>query len=256
MKKKLTWLGHNTLLLELGETKILVDPFLQTQTAPCKPEEVQADYILVSHGHSDHCADALSIAKRNNATIVGIAEVASWFAKNGIKKTEGMNIGGAIPFTCTGDGVTKKGQIMMVPALHSSTMPDGSPGGNSVGFIVSLPQTADALDLAPSKKIQPMNELLKDAFSVYFACDTGYFFEMSWIGELGIDWAVLPIGDRYTMGPAVSLDAIRAIHPKIVFPCHYGTWPPIDQNAKLWSEAVEKYTQSQPVILQPGKTFE
>ncbi|MDD3587617.1 MAG: MBL fold metallo-hydrolase [Thermoguttaceae bacterium] len=253
MKKALTWLGHNCWLFEAGQTKLLIDPFLATRTAPVKPEQVQADYVLVSHGHGDHCADALSIAKRCHSTLVAIAEVGQWFGAKGIEKIEGMNIGGAVPFTCQDGNATKQGLIMMVPALHSSTMPDGASGGQPCGFVVSVPKSQNRIAATKDDPILPMNELLADAFSIYFACDTGFFVGMSWIGGLGIDVAVLPIGDRYTMGPAVSLDAARALHAGVVIPSHYGTWPMIDQDASRWAQAIGKYTDARAMVLKPGE---
>lgn len=122
-----------------------------------------------------------------------------------------------------------------------------------MGFVLSFSQNGAPLspDQAP---IKPLKDVLADAeaFSIYFACDTGYFSEMSWIGKLGIDVAVLPIGDRYTMGPSLSLEAISALNARYVVPCHYNTWPPISQDASKWADAVQRYTQSKPLVLKPG----
>lgn len=256
MKKVLTWLGHNCWLLEAGQTKLLVDPFLPQPTAPVLPERVQADYILVSHGHGDHCGDALTVARRCNSTIIAIAEVCQWFSSKGVQKTEAMNIGGSIPFTCRVGDESKQGQVLMVPALHSSTMPDGASGGNSCGFVLSIPKSQNRIAVTNDDPVMPMNELLSDAFSIYFACDTSFFVDMSWIGGLGIDVAVLPIGDRYTMGPSASLDAARALHAPVVIPSHYGTWPVIGQNVRRWAQGIDKYTDARPLVLKPGERTE
>lgn len=253
--KRLTWFGHNCFLFEYESTKFLVDPFLAPSVSPVRASDIKTDYILISHGHSDHCANAVEIAGNSSPTIIGIAEVASFFNRKGLK-TESVNIGGALylPFADAPD--KPKFQILTVQAPHSSTMPDGSPGGNSIGFVLSFSQNDTWLspDKAP---IKPMRDLLSDAlaFTIYFACDAGYFEEMKWIGRLGVDLAVLPIGDLFTMGPSVSLDAINAINPQCVVPCHYNTWKPIAQDVGKWSDAVRQYTKSLPLPLAPGQTI-
>ena len=250
--KRLTWFGHNCFLFEYGDVKFIVDPFLVPGIAPVQASDIQADYLLVSHGHSDHCANALEIARKSQTTLVGVAEVASFFGRQGIK-TESVNIGGAIYLPVFKDSETPKAQILTVQATHSSTMPDNSSGGASVGFILSISQ--NGAFLSPDRGgIKPMKEVLADAsaFSIYFACDTGFFTDMNWIGTLGIDVAVLPIGDRFTMGPSLSLDAIKAINPQYVVPCHFNTWPPLEQNIEKWSDAVRQYTKAIPLVLTPG----
>lgn len=252
---KLTWLGHNCFQFERDGLRFIVDPFLVDGVAPRRAEEIDVDYILVSHGHADHCQHAVAIAKRCGATIVAVAEMASYFSQQGLK-TEPMNIGGAI-YLPSQSSRSPKVQVLAVQAPHSSTTPSGTPGGNSMGFVLSFAQ--NGVDLSPSEgEIKPMKDALADAnaFNAYFACDAGFFSELSWIGALGIDLAVLPIGDRYTMGPRVSLDAIAALSPKHVVPSHYNTWPPISQNADAWSAAVRKYTQATPLVPKPGQTLQ
>ena len=219
---KLTWYGHGTWLIETGDHRIVLDPFFDDNpAATVAAADVEADFILISHGHFDHVADAAAIANRTGATLVAIYEIAEWFGKNhSVEKTIGMNIGGAIelPF----------GQVKMTMAQHSSQLPDGSNGGVAGGFILT----------AENK-------------SVYFACDTGLFSDMRLYR--GVDMAVLPIGDLFTMGPADSLEAIKLIEPKQVLPAHYGTWPPIEQDAQAWAKAVSDTTQANPVVLKPGE---
>ena len=252
--KSLTWFGHNCFQFVWGTARFLTDPFLAEGVAPCSANEIQTDYILVSHGHGDHCSDAIQIAKRNNATIITMAEMASFFAKQGVK-VEPMNIRGAVYVPVDDDPDAPKGQILMTQAPHSSTTPNGEPGGNSAGFVLSFSQ--NGAHLSPDRvPIKPMKATLADAFafSIYFACDSGYFSEMKWIGEFGIDVAVLPIGDRYTMGPALSLDAINALAPRYVVPSHYNTWSPIRQDVAKWADAVQQFTRSKPLALSPGVT--
>ena len=250
--KRLTWFGHNCFLFEYGDVKFIVDPFLVTGIASVQASDLKANYLLVSHGHYDHCANALEIARTSQATIVGIAEVASFFGRQGLK-TESVNIGGAVYLPISKNSESPKAQILAVQATHSSTMPDNSSGGASIGFILSFSQNGSFL--SPDKAvIKPMKDVLADAsaFSIYFACDTGFFTDMNWIGTLGIDVAVLPIGDRFTMGPSLSLDAIRAINPQYVVPCHYNTWPPLAQSVEKWNDAVRQYTKAVPLVLTPG----
>ena len=219
---KLTWYGHGTWLIETGDHRIVLDPFFDDNpAATLAAADVEADFILISHGHFDHVADAAAIANRTGATLVAIYEIAEWFGKNhSVEKTIGMNIGGVIelPF----------GQVKMTMAQHSSQLPDGSNGGVAGGFILT----------AENK-------------SVYFACDTGLFSDMRLYR--GVDMAVLPIGDLFTMGPADSIEAIKMIEPKQVLPAHYGTWPPIEQDAQAWAKAVSDTTQANPVVLKPGE---
>jgi L-ascorbate metabolism protein UlaG (beta-lactamase superfamily) len=225
MSIELTWLGHATWLIQYQQHRILLDPFLNdSPTAPMKASEVDADTILVSHGHFDHVADVAEIANRCGSTVVAGFEIAEWFSKNhGVEKTVGMNIGGSLslPF----------GSIKMTPAIHSSQLPDGSYGGVAAGFLVMLGE----------KKI-------------YFACDTALFSDMKLIAEKQIDVAVLPIGDLFTMGPKDSVQAANYLNAKQVLPSHYDTWPPIAQDSVAWAEMMKAGSTTQPFVLQPGET--
>jgi L-ascorbate metabolism protein UlaG (beta-lactamase superfamily) len=226
MTIELTWLGHAAWAIKAGEHHILIDPFLNdSPTAPVKADDVEANFILVSHGHYDHVADVASIANRTGATVVSNYEIATWFAeKHQVKNTLGMNLGGGVdlPF----------GRVKLTIAFHSSQLPDGSYGGNPGGWLLTI---AD-------KKI-------------YFACDTALFSDMQMIGNKGIDLAVLPIGDMFTMGPDDSIEAIHLILPKKVVPSHYNTWPPIAQDAEAWAARVKRDTISEPIVVKPGGTI-
>jgi L-ascorbate metabolism protein UlaG (beta-lactamase superfamily) len=222
MPTTLTWLGHGTWLIATGGLNVLVDPFLDdSPTAPVKSGDVTADFILVSHGHFDHVADAAKIAQRTGATVVSNFEICEWLSKQGVKKTEPMNLGGAIdlPF----------GRVKLTIAHHSSVLPDGASGGNPSGFLLTLPEG-----------------------KVYLACDTGLFYDMKLIGEEGLALAVLPIGDRFTMGPDDALRAAKLLAAKRVIASHYGTWPPIAQDAAAWAKRVEAETSSKVTVLEPG----
>lgn len=230
MSVSLTWYGHATWMCSIaGSTncKILLDPFFaDNPSAPVRLADVVADVILISHGHFDHVADAAEIANRNDATVVANFEIASWFAdKHSVKNTVGMNIGGQTSLDV--------GNIKMTHAIHSSQLPDGSYGGNPCGFVITV----------AGKKI-------------YFACDTALFSDMKLIGNMGIDLAVVPIGDLFTMGIEDSIEAIKLIGPKQVLPSHYNTWPPIEQDAAAWAELVTANTSADPVVLRPGESHE
>ena len=226
MATQLTWLGHGSWLIQCNEHRILLDPFLDdSPVAPVKAAEVDADVILVSHGHFDHVADVAPIANRTGATVVAIFEIAEWFQRqHDVKETIGMNLGGTVELPC--------GHVKMTPALHSSQLPDGCDGGVAAGFLLTLGQQR-----------------------VYFACDTALFSDMKLIGDAGIDLAVLPIGDHFTMGVEDSLSAIKLIQPRRVAPAHYNTFPPIVQDAEAWASRVKEETSAEPVVIDPGGTI-
>lgn len=225
MSTKVTWLGHATLFIEVNGTRLLIDPFLsENPQATIKPEAAQADYILISHGHFDHVADALAIAKRTGATIISNFEICTWFNKQGHENTHPQHIGGGFNYPF--------GRVKLTPALHGSTLPDGTSGGNPCGFLLYL----------EGKKI-------------YHAADTGLFGDMRLIGEEGIDLAVLPIGDNFTMGPDDALRAVKLIQPKVVIPIHYNTWELIAQDPQAWKQRVEAETQTRCVVINPGESY-
>ncbi|MCM2369042.1 metal-dependent hydrolase [Aporhodopirellula aestuarii] len=231
MSIALTWLSHATWLIEVDSHRVLLDPFLNDNpTAEVTADSLDSiSHVLVSHGHSDHIADAESIARKNQSTIISNFEIAQWFTAKGFGQDDlpepiGMNTGGQIqlPF----------GNLKMVPALHSSSLPDGSYGGNPIGFVLSSGKQ-----------------------SVYFACDTAYYTDMRHYAH-GVDVAILPIGDLYTMGIDDSIQAIRVIEPRIALPTHYGTWPPIAQNPNAWARKVRENTISKPIVLGIGERYE
>lgn len=226
MASKLTWHGHATLGLETGGYKLVIDPFFDgNPAASTSPEAVEADYLLVSHGHGDHVGDSVAIAKRTGATIISNHEIVSWLGKQGVEKTHGQHIGGghAYPF----------GYLKLTLALHGSMLPDGSNGGNPCGFLLTT----------------------NDGKKLYFAQDTGLFGDMKLIGEEGLEVAVIPIGDNYTMGPDDALRAVKLLAPKVVIPIHYNTWDLIAQDAQAWAKRVEQETKTKVVALKPGESY-
>jgi L-ascorbate metabolism protein UlaG (beta-lactamase superfamily) len=225
MGSKLIWYGHATLGLETGGYRLLVDPYFSgNPAAPISAERVQADFILVSHGHGDHVGDTVEIAKRTGAMVVSNYEIAGWMESKGVK-THGQHLGGG--------HWHEFGYLKLTFAIHGSMLPDGSYGGNPAGFLLST----------------------LDGEKIYMACDTGLFGDMRLIGEEGIDLAVLPIGDNYTMGPDDALRAVKLIRPNHVIPIHYNTWDLISQNADAWASRVEAETTAKVHVLKPGEGF-
>ncbi len=226
MTMQITWLGHACFLINTGKDKLLIDPFIEgNPLSPVTSENVEADYILVSHGHGDHVGDTVAIAKRTGATVISNFEIQNWLVAQGIEKAHPQHIGGGFDYPW--------GRVKLTIAHHGSALPDGSYGGNPCGFIFYL----------QGKKI-------------YHACDTGLFYDMKLIGDEGIDLAILPIGDNFTMGPEDALRAVKLIEPKEVVPIHYNTFDIIQQDPDAWGRLVEKETSTKARILKPGDTIE
>jgi L-ascorbate metabolism protein UlaG (beta-lactamase superfamily) len=228
MKTHITWYGHAAIGIETGGKRLLFDPFLTgNPVAMAQPDALNPDYILISHGHGDHVGDAVSIAKRSGAMIISNHEICTWFEqKHGLANVHEQHIGGGFNYDF--------GRVKLTLALHGSALPDGSNGGNPVGFLLYLPN---------GKKI-------------YNAADTGLFGDMKLIGEEKIDLALLPIGDNYTMGPDDALRAVKLIKPKTVIPIHYNTFDLLAQDAGQWARRVKTATQGKTkvVVLKPGET--
>jgi len=226
MSNTLTWFGHATLGLKTGDYQLLIDPFFSgNPAASTKAEAVTADFILVTHGHGDHVGDTVSIAKRSGATVIANAEISSWMSRQGVENTHAQHIGGGYHYPF--------GYLKLTQALHGSALPDGSNGGNPVGFLLTT----------------------TDAKKIYIAGDTGLFGDMRLIGEEGLDVAVLPIGDNYTMGPEDALRAVKMLAPKHVIPIHFSTWDLIKQDAQAWAARVTQESGAQVQVLKPGESF-
>jgi L-ascorbate metabolism protein UlaG (beta-lactamase superfamily) len=209
---KTTYYGQSTIVIETEGKKLLFDPFITPNPAAKHIDihNLKPDYILVSHGHGDHVADLLAIQESSGAKVICIAEIATWLGKQGVDNAHGMNIGGGFDFDF--------GRVKMVNAVHSSTMPDGSAGGNPAGFVL----------YAEGKKI-------------YYAGDTALTYDMKLLEDENLDWAFLPIGDNYTMGVDDAIKATDFINCKNVIGVHYDTFPVIQINK---DEAVEKFIKA------------
>jgi L-ascorbate metabolism protein UlaG (beta-lactamase superfamily) len=222
---KITYYGHSCFAAEIQQKSILFDPFVSGNelAAAIDPKSIPADYILISHGHADHLADAGDIARRTNATIVSNFEITQWFSKQHIEKTHPLNLGGGFDFPF--------GRVKFVNALHSSSMPDGTYGGNPGGFVIES----------------------KDG-NFYYSGDTALTLDMRLIAEsTRLDFACLPIGDNFTMGVDDAIKAARLVACKRVLALHYNTFPPIKTDM---AKAREKFKAGgiELVILNPGKS--
>lgn len=197
-----TWLGHATVLVQTAKgSNILIDPFLTQNPKYPKdfplPEKIQ--YILLTHGHSDHIADVVSVAAEHGSTVVAVYELATWVAKKGVARTIGMNLGGTVQM----DDVA----ATMVEAKHSSAAQDEQGdhyAGVAAGYVLTV----------------------ADGPVLYHAGDTAVFGDMKLIGELyRPEVAMLPIGGHFTMGPKEAALAVRLLGAQTILPIHFGTIP-------------------------------
>lgn len=221
---KAEFLGHATWFVENQGTKILFDPWLKDEGNPQatkRAEEIEADYILVSHGHDDHAASTLKVARKNDATVIATFELANKFGAEGAK-VHPMHVGGTYNFPF--------GRVRVTPAFHGS----GVPGGHACGFIINL-----------HGKV------------AYHAGDTSLFGDMKLLGELEtIDVAFLPIGGNFTMDADDALQAARLLGARVVVPMHYGTFPIIPADPRDFKRRVESQTSSRVEIVTPGGVLE
>ncbi|NOZ83083.1 MAG: metal-dependent hydrolase [Euryarchaeota archaeon] len=220
---KITYHGHACFELS-GSRRVLIDPFISgNPSARVKPEELEPEVLLVTHGHEDHLGDALDIAKRAKPEIGVIHELAVLFQEHGVEAT-GMNIYGSAELA----GV----RVTLLPALHSSSYA-GRYTGSACGYLVEM-----------------------DGRKVYHAGDTGLFGDMRLIGELfSPEVMLVPVGDRYTMSPELAVRAVEMVKPELVIPMHYRTFPVLAQSIGAFTEGAEK-AGARVVVLEPGESHE
>jgi L-ascorbate metabolism protein UlaG (beta-lactamase superfamily) len=207
----LTYYGHSCFAVEIGNWTLLFDPFISGNplAAAINPESVKADFILISHGHGDHVADAAAIANCTGATVIAAYEVCQWLGKQGVSKTHPINHGGGGHFDF--------GKVKFVNAIHSSSMPDGSYGGNPGGFVVE-----------------------SGLGSFYYSGDTALTRDMELIGQSArLTFAVLCIGGNYTMDVDDAILAAKFVACDNIVGVHYDTFPPIMIDHE---KAVEKFS--------------
>jgi len=223
---KYTYYGQSCFLLETTDKKLLFDPFI-TQNPLAKAidiKAIEADYILVSHGHGDHVGDLVELAKQTGATVIAIPEVIDWVQKQGVDKVHPMNFG-KFAFDW--------GVVRMVPATHSAGLPDGSYGGNPAGFVLEV-----------------------DGKQIYFAGDTGLTIEMKVLADVcNLDYAILPIGGNYTMDVDDALVATKYFDCDQVIGVHYNTFPVIKIDTDV---ALDKFKRENKTLLLPqiGETID
>jgi len=193
---KFTYYGHSCFLIDTGTHKLLFDPFItpNDKASEINIEAIEADYILVSHGHEDHVADLERLANQTRASIISNFEIVSYFGTKGIDGHP-MNHGGSASFPF--------GRVKMVNAIHSSVLPDGTYGGNPAGFVVQTKERC-----------------------FYYAGDTALTNDMKLIPEMGfdLDFAILPIGDNFTMGPDEAVKAAEFIQCNNIIGVHFDTF--------------------------------
>jgi L-ascorbate metabolism protein UlaG (beta-lactamase superfamily) len=224
---RLTFLGHSCFLVETASSRILIDPYLsENPQAPLAAADVRCDYIVLSHGHEDHTCDALAIAQHCGATIIANYEIAEYFTAKGAK-THGMNPGGGFNFPF--------GRLKLTLAHHTSSVEAGLHPiylGTACGILIQA-----------------------DGRTLYHAGDTALFLDMQLIGRAGIDVALLPIGDNFTMGPDDAVTALDLLRPKLAVPMHYGTWPVIAQDAAAFAAQAARAGHTVNVLT-PGASLE
>jgi L-ascorbate metabolism protein UlaG (beta-lactamase superfamily) len=229
------WLGHSTFELSDGSATVLIDPFLKPNnpSAPLSADEVEPTHIVLTHGHVDHSADLIGLAKRTGAHCVAISEIGSWLSDQGLEASD-PNLGGTVEFDW--------GWVKMVPAWHTNTLPvdfddpfnpaKGVVVGTAAGVVVNI-----------------------DGKTVYHLGDTCLFSDLKLVAErTPVDIAMIPIGGHYTMDRHDAVVAAEFVGAKTVFPMHYNTFPPIETDAEAFKADVESTTSAKVVVLEPGGT--
>jgi L-ascorbate metabolism protein UlaG (beta-lactamase superfamily) len=222
---RLTYLGHSAFTIEGSKARIIIDPFLSgNPLATVSPEQIEVDYVLLTHGHRDHLGDGIEIATANKATIVAPNELAIYCSSKGAE-AHPMHIGGAHEFPF--------GRIKLTIAHHGSVAPDGTYTGNPCGFLVTM-----------------------DGKILYHPGDTGLFYDMKLIGEMNdIDVALLPIGDNFTMGIEDAVMAAEFLRAGMYIPMHFKTFEVIDVEPEEFVERVQARGQ-RAQLLSVGDSLE
>ena len=223
---RVTYYGHSCFLVETAGARLVLDPyFTGNPRCPAQAADIKCDYVLVSHGHEDHSCDALGLARQCGATIIANSEIAEYFAAQGVQ-THGLNPGGGFNFPF--------GRVKLTLAHHTSSLEAGLHPiylGAACGLLIQA-----------------------DGRTIYHAGDTALFLDMQLIGRAGLDLALLPIGDNFTMGPDDALTALDFLLPKLAVPIHYDTWPVIRQDAADFARRAG-LAGHQVKVLAPGSSL-
>jgi L-ascorbate metabolism protein UlaG (beta-lactamase superfamily) len=220
------FIGHATFELSDGSTRVLIDPFLapNNPAANVSGDDVDPTHVFLTHGHQDHMADAVAVAKRTGAQCVALVELANWLSEQGVENVVDPNLGGTVEF--------EGGWVKLVQAFHTSTLPDGTVVGAQAGLVINLGGT-----------------------TVYHLGDTCLFGDLELIAQrTPVDVALIPIGGHYTMDRHDGVVAARLVGAKTVIPMHYNTFPPIETDDEAFKSEVESETGAEVVILKPGDT--
>jgi L-ascorbate metabolism protein UlaG (beta-lactamase superfamily) len=224
MAVDIRFLGHACFELKGGGATVLVDPFLTgNPAAAVAADDLEPDVILLTHGHQDHFGDVVDIAKRTNATVVAITELADELSQQDLDVRD-PNLGGTVAFDW--------GWVKLVPAFHTATSPSGT-AHMPAGLLIHI---GDRL--------------------VYHLGDTALFSDLKLIAQRGdkVDLALVPIGGHYTMDRYDAVTAVGFIEPQQVIPCHYNTFPPVETDAEAFKSDVQNAGFSEVVVLDPGGT--
>jgi L-ascorbate metabolism protein UlaG (beta-lactamase superfamily) len=228
--------GQSCFELSDGDVTLLIDPFLKPNNpvAVATADEVQPTHIALSHGHADHMADAVPVAKRTGAHCIAMVELANWLEGQGLDNVSDPNFGGTVSF----DG----GSVKLVPAWHTNTIPGSEEAPYSAELGIVMGPAAGLIVKLGGK-------------TIYHAGDTCLFGDMKLIAERDpVDIALLPIGGHYTMDRHDAVAAAQLVGAGTVIPMHYDTFPPIETDAEAFKADVEAQTSSQVVVLKPGET--
>lgn len=223
---KLRYLSHSAFLITLDDGKrILIDPFLDDNpVSPVKSSEIDADVIILTHGHGDHLGDTFKIAERCKSLVIAVNELADYCADKGCT-VHNMHIGGGYNFDF--------GRVKFTIAHHGSKTPDGQYAGEPAGVL-----------------------LMTEGKTIYHAGDTGLFYDMKLIGEMNnIDYMLVPIGDNFTMGIDDAVKAVEFVNPGVAIPVHYDTFPPIKADPAEFAAKVEK-TGKKAKVMKFGEEIE
>lgn len=222
---KLTYLSHSSFILDDGTHKLVIDPFLSgNPTAPMKADDIEAHFVVLTHAHGDHLGDGLDIAKKHDALVIAVNELAGYASSQGAK-AHNMHIGGAYNFDF--------GRLKFTIAHHGSSSPDGQYMGEPAGVVITM-----------------------GGKTVYHTGDTGLFLDMQLIGERdAIDCMIAPIGDNFTMGIDDAVMAVEFVKPALAIPMHYNTFPVIEADPdEFKNKVIEKGFNAR--VMQFGETIE